>query len=222
MRVFLARRDPALFGKTMVLVAGAAGCFALGAYAGRSLATGIAIVAYLAALWCLLCLRFAARRRAGASTVLLVAFGILTGAALAPTIVYYTAVDPRVLWDAGGAAGLFTAACGAGAYLTRPDLPRLARVLLSEVLAVLACGIVLVCEHMPSGAVTNSAIAVAAYAVAVILGFLLLRRDGESARLLAAAIFAWPVNAFFFLVRNTYGRIFRWQAELWRWPVGPG
>lgn len=208
--------EKALFGKTMGLVAAAAGCFALGAYAGRHLATGVAIVAYLAALACLLSLRFAARRRATASAVLLAIFGVLTGAALTPTVVYYTAADPRVLWEAGGAAGLFTAACGVAAYLTRPRLPRMARVLLSEVLAILICGIVLVSEHLPRGALANSGIAVGAYGVVVILGFAWQRRlrNVDSARLLAASIFAVPVNAFFFVLRNPFTRVKRGARSL--------
>src|ERR1700677_1882265 len=203
-----ARRDPALFGETMGLLAGAAGCFALGSYAGRQLATGDAIVAYLAAFCCLLSLPFAARRSQGASTVLLAGFGILAGAAVTPTVVYYSATDPRVLWEAGGSAGMLTAACGVAAYLTRPDLTPLARVVISEVLAIPLCGIVLVYEHMPSGTLVNSGIAFAVYAVVVIIGFLLLRRlrDVESASLLAASIFAGPVSAFYFLLRSPYDR----------------
>lgn len=204
-----ARRDPALFGKTMALVAGAAGCFALGSYAGRHLATGVAIVAYLAALSCLVVLSLAARRWAGASAVLLAGFGILTGAAVTPTVAYYSATDPRVLWEAGGSAGMVTAACGVAAYLARPDLTRLARVVTSEVLAVLLCGTVLVGERLPPGTIVSSAIAVAVYAAVVITGFLWLRRlrDVESARLLAAAIVAGPVSAFLFVLRSAYQRL---------------
>jgi modulator of FtsH protease len=208
-------RDPALFGKTMAVVSGVAGCFALGSYSGRHLATGIAVVAYLAAFCCLLVLHFAARRSEGASTVLLAGFGILAGAAVAPTVVYYSAADTRVLWEAGGSAGLFTAACGVAAYLTRRDLTPLARVVISEVLVVLLCGIALVSEHMPRGILLNSGIAIAVYAVVVIFGFLLCRRlrNVESARLLAASIFAGPVSAFFFLLRNAYVNAFTWMQH---------
>lgn len=203
-----ARRNPALFGNTMVLLAGAAGCFALGSYAGRHVATGIAILAYLAAMCCLLSLPFAAQRWAKTSTVLLAGFGALAGAAVTPTVMYYSTADPGVLWEAGGSAGMLTAACGVAAYLTRPDLTYLARVVISEVLAILLCGIVLVYEHMPRGALVNSGIAIAVYAVVVIIGFLWLRRlrHVESARLLAASIFAGPVSAFYLLLRNTLGR----------------
>jgi modulator of FtsH protease len=205
-----ARRDPALFGKTMVLLAGAAGCFALGSYAGRHVATGVAIVAYLAAACCLLSLPFAARRSAGTSTVLLAGFGVLAGAAVTPTVVYYGAADPRVLWEGGGGAGMLTAACGVAAYLTRPALTPLARVVMSEVLAILLCGIVLIYEHMPRGTLVNSGIAIAVYALVVVIGFLLFRRlrNVESACLLAASILAGPVSAFYFLLRNTYANAF--------------
>jgi hypothetical protein len=196
-------RDPALFGKTMVVVACAAGCFALGCYAGRGMATGVAIASYLAALCCLVVLRLAARRSAGASAVLLAGFAMIAGAAAAPTAVYYSPAGPRVLWEAAGGAGLLTAACGVAACLTLPGLPLLARLVIFEVVAILLCGIVLVGERLPSGAVVSSAIAAAGYAAAVIAGFSLLRRLGGpgSARLLAAGIVTGPVSALACLLR---------------------
>ena len=196
----LARRDPALFAATMALVAGAAGCFALGAYAGRYIGTGLAILAYVAAFCCLLALRFAAHRSAGASTVLLALLGLLLGAALAPTVAY-SAADPRAVICAGGAAALFTAACAAGHYLSEPDLPPLGRMLVAEVLAVCGLGVALVLERTPSGSLVNAGIAVAAYAAVVALGFALLRRmtHVRSAPLLAASILATPVSPLFFV-----------------------
>ncbi|HEX6449124.1 MAG TPA: hypothetical protein VF060_06665 [Trebonia sp.] len=205
MRSRLTRRKPALFSQALALIAAAAGCFALGAYTAPHLATGIAIVAYLVAFGCLLSLSFAARRRATASTVLMLAFGAATGLAIAPTAVYYAAADPRVMWQAAGMAGLFTAACGVAGWLARPGLTWLSRILLSEALAILLCGIVLVSEYMALTAIGDAAIAVAAYLSLAVLGLSVLRRTREftSAPLLAASVFAAPADAFFFVLRNS-------------------
>jgi len=201
----LPRRKSALFSQALALIAAAAGCFALGAYTAPHLATGIAILAYLVAFGCLLSLSFAARRRATASTVLMLAFGAATGLAIAPTAVYYAAADPRVMWQAAGMAGLFTAACGAAGWLTRPGLPWLGRILLSEALAILLCGIVLVSEYMALTAIGYAAIAVAAYLSLAVLGLSLRRRTREftSAPLLAASVFAAPADLFFRLLRSS-------------------
>jgi uncharacterized protein len=204
------RRDPALFAQALGLIAAVPGAFALGAYSGPHLATGIAIVAYLAALVILLALRVAARRSAGSSTVLLLAFGAVAGLALAPTVVYYSAANQRLLWQAGGMAALFTAAGGVAGYLVRPGLPWLARILASEALAMLLCGIVLMSEYMALPAVGYAAIAVATYFSLAVLGISLVRRTREftSAPLLAASVVAGPADAFFFVVRNSFGLAF--------------
>jgi modulator of FtsH protease len=146
-----------LFGATMALVAATAGCFALGAYAGRYLSTGLAICAYVAAFCCLFALRFAARGHVAASLVLLAVLGLLLGAGLAPTVAY-SAADPRVLWCAGGAAALCSAACAAGDYLRDPGLPPLGRLLLAEVLGICACGAAVVLERTPRGSLVDAGI----------------------------------------------------------------
>lgn len=210
MRLRVARRDPALFSRTLGLIAAAAGCFALGAYAGPHVTTGIAIVAYVAAFGCMLTLRLAARRRAIAAAVLMLAFCAVTGLALAPTVAYYTGTDPPAMWQAGGMAGMFTAAFGVAGCLARPRLAWLARILLSEALAMLLCGIVLVSEYMAVPTIGYAAIAVAAYFSLAAGGISLLRRtrDFTSAPLLAASVFAAPANAFFFVLRNSLGLAF--------------
>ena len=76
----------ALFAQTMGLVALTAAVFAAGAYAGRHLSEGAAIVSWIAAFVVLMIMNFAARRSAAAATGLLVVFGILMGVASAPTL----------------------------------------------------------------------------------------------------------------------------------------
>src|ERR1700728_2640944 len=93
----------ALFSQTMAFVAATAALFALGAWAGHNLTGGVGIVAFIAAFACVIGMRFAARRSQELTIVLLAAFGLLIGLAVAPTIAYYGSMDPRALWEAGGA-----------------------------------------------------------------------------------------------------------------------
>ena len=99
----------ALFSQTMSYVAATAGLFALGAWLGRNLSGGVGIVAFIAAFACLIGMRFAAKRSAQLTVGLLAAFGLLIGLAVAPTVAYYGSMDPRALWEAGGATALFVA-----------------------------------------------------------------------------------------------------------------
>jgi uncharacterized protein len=66
------------------------------------------------------------------------------GLATAPTISYYTNVDPEPVWEAGGATALFVAGFGTGGYATRRDLSALARVLCWALIALIAFGVVLI------------------------------------------------------------------------------
>ncbi|HEU4426442.1 MAG TPA: hypothetical protein VFR67_28205 [Pilimelia sp.] len=70
-RVRAVDRIRTLFGQVMWYVAATAGLFALGAYLGRDVAYGVAIVCYLLAFACLVGMRFAVRSSAGLSVALL-------------------------------------------------------------------------------------------------------------------------------------------------------
>jgi len=203
-----ARRDPALFSQALGFIAATSGCFAGGAWAGPHLATGIALIAYPAVFGCLVSLPVAARRSPGCSTALMLSFGAVTGLVLARTAAYYGVADPRLMCQAAGMAGLLTAACGLAVYLARPGLAPLARVLLSEALAMTLCGIVLVSEYMALPSAGWAAIAAAAYFSLSALGLSLMGRirDFTSAPLLAAAVFAAPADIFFLALRNSLRR----------------
>ena len=73
-----------LFGQTMGLVALTAALFALGAYAGRHLSEGAAIIAWIGAFIVLMVMNFAARKSTGLATGLLAVFGILLVAIALP------------------------------------------------------------------------------------------------------------------------------------------
>jgi FtsH-binding integral membrane protein len=199
-----AARDSAhsLFAQTMGYVAATAGLFALGAYLGRNLSSGAGIIAFFAALACLIGMRFAARRSQQLTIALLAAVGLLLGLALAMTLAYYTRVNPQALWQAGGATALFIAGFGAGGYATRRDLAVVARVCFWALLALIAFGIVLIFVHIPGGALVYSVLGLVIFAGYTMFDFQRLRRsqDAASAPLLAASIFLDILNVFLFFL----------------------
>lgn len=197
-------RAHTLFAQTMEYVAGAAALFALGAYLGRHLASGgAAIAAFIAAFACLIAMRFAARRSRPLTVVLLAAFGLLIGLAMAPTLVYYASTNPQVLWQAGGATALFIAGFGAAGYATRRDLSALARISFWALLALIVFGIVLIFVRIPHGSLIYSALGLVIFAGFTMFDFQRLRRsaDLDSAPLLAASIFLDVLNVFLFFLR---------------------
>jgi FtsH-binding integral membrane protein len=196
-------RTRTLFGQTMGLVALTAAVFAAGAYAGRNLAHGAGIVAFIAAFVCLIVMRFTARRSPGVTTALLMGFGALMGVASAPTLVYYASVQPTILWQAGGATALFIAGFGAAGYTTKRDLFWLWRVSFIALLALIVFGIVLIFVHIPHGYLLYSVLGLVVFAGLTMVDFQRLRRTQglNSAPLLAASIFLDALNVFFFFLR---------------------
>jgi FtsH-binding integral membrane protein len=191
-----------LFSQTMGYVAITAGLFALGAYLGRNLTGAVGIIAFIAAFACLIGMRFASRSSLQLTVGLLGAFGLLIGLAVAPTIAYYGSMDPRALWEAGGATALFIAGFGAAGYATRRDLAPLARVAFWALVALIIFGIVLIFVHIPGGALVYSLLGLVIFAGFVMFDFQRLRTntDAASAPLLAASIFLYILNVFLFFL----------------------
>jgi FtsH-binding integral membrane protein len=201
---FAARDQTAtLFGQTMGLVALTAAVFAAGAYAGRHLSEGAAIVAWIVAFVMLMIMNFAARKSPVAATVLLVVFGVLMGVASAPTLVWYATTNPTILWQAGGATALFIGAFGAVGYLTRRDLSVVYRISFFALLALLIFGIVLIFVHIPHGSLIYAILGLVIFAGLTMGDFQRLRRtkDLNSAPLIAASIFLDILNVFWFFLR---------------------
>jgi FtsH-binding integral membrane protein len=192
----------ALFSQTMSYVAATAGLFALGAWLGRNLSGGVGIIAFIAAFAALIAMRFAAKRSAPATTALLAAFGLLIGLAVAPTVAYYGATDPRALWQAGGATALFIAAFGAAGYATRRDLTAIARISFWALLALILVGIVLIFVHIPGGQLAYSALGLVIFAGFTMFDFQRLRTNTDQALapLIAASIFLDLLNVFLFFL----------------------
>jgi modulator of FtsH protease len=193
-----------LFAQTMGLVALTAAVFAAGAYAGRHLSEGAAIVSWIAAFVVLMIMNFAARRSSPAlATGLLVVFGILMGVASAPTLYWYGSTDPQILWQAGGATALFIAVFGAVGYTTRRDLSNIVRFAFFALIALLIFGIVLIFVHIPHASLIYAVLGLVIFAALTMGDFQRLRRtkNMNSAPLIAASIFLDVLNVFFFFLR---------------------
>jgi modulator of FtsH protease len=197
-------RDDArvLFSQTMGLVAVTAGLFAVGAYLGRNLSYGWGLVLFLVSFGCLLGMNVAVRQSEQLAIGLLFAFGVLVGLATAPTIAYYAATDPQVVWQAGGATALFIAGFGA-----RRDLAPLARILFFALLALIIFGIITIFVRIPNGSLIYSILGLVIFAGFTMVDFQRLRRtkDIRAAPLLAASIFLDILNVFL-LFLNLFGR----------------
>jgi FtsH-binding integral membrane protein len=196
-----------LLGQTMGLVAVTAGLFALGAYLGRDLSYGWGWIFFIASFGCLIGLNVAAQRSEGAAITLLFAFGVLIGAATAPTIAYYASTDPQIVWQAGGATALFIAGFGAVGYATRRDLSALARILFWALIALIVFGIVLIFVQIPNGQLIYAILGLVIFAGLTAFDFQRLRRtqDIRSAPLIAASIFLDVLNVFL-LFLSIFGR----------------
>ena len=193
----------ALFGQTMGYVALTAGLFALGAWAGHDLAGGVGIVAFIAAFACLIGMQFAVRRSLPVTVALMGAFGLLIGLAVAPTVAYYGSMDPRALWEAGGATALFVAGFGAAGYATRRDLAPVARASFWALVALIVFGIVLIFVNIPHGDLVYSVLGLVIFAGFTMFDFQRLRtnQDITSAPFLAASIFLDILNVFLFFLQ---------------------
>jgi uncharacterized protein len=192
----------ALFAQTMGYVAVTAAIFALGTWLGRNLSGGVGIVAFIAAFAALLGMRFAARRSTQLAVGLMCAFGLLIGLAVAPTVAYYGSMDPRALWEAGGATALFIAGFGTAGYATRRDLTALARLSFWALLVLILAGIVLIFVNIPGADLAYSILGLVIFAGFTMFDFQRLRANTSDAIApqLAASIFLDVLNVFLFFL----------------------
>ena len=196
-------RTRTLFGQTMGFVALTAGLFALGAYLGRNLSPGAGLLFFIAAFVCLIAMRFTSRSSPPLTVLLLVAFGLFIGLALAPTLVSYASADPQAFWQAGGATALFIAGFGAAGYATRRDLAVIGRISFLALIALIVFGIVLIFIRIPHGELVYSVLGLVIFAGLTMFDFQRLHRseDIDSAPLMAASIFLDILNVFLFFLR---------------------
>jgi modulator of FtsH protease len=187
----------------MGFVALTAGVFALGAYLGRNLSPGAGLLLFIAAFVCLIAMRFTSRSSPPLTVLLLVAFGLFMGLALAPTLVSYASADPQALWEAGGATALFIAGFGAAGYATRRDLAVVGRISFIALIALIVFGIVLIFVRIPHGDLVYSVLGLVIFAGLTMFDFQRLHRsqDIDSAPLIASSIFLDILNVFLFFLR---------------------
>jgi len=196
-------RTRTLFGQTMGFVALTARIFALGAYVGRNLSPGAGLLFFIVAFVCLIAMRFSSRSSPPLTVLLLVAFGLSMGLALAPTLVSYASADPQALWEAGGATALFIAGFGAAGYATRRDLAVVGRISFIALIALIVFGIVLIFIRIPHGDLIYSVLGLVIFAGLTMFDFQRLHRsqDIDSAPLIASSIFLDILNVFQFFLQ---------------------
>jgi modulator of FtsH protease len=196
-------RTRTLFGQTMGYVAVTTGFFALGAYVGRNLSQGWAIVWFIVAFVCLIAMNFTVRRSTGLTVGLLFLVGALLGLAMAPAILYYADTNPQAVWQAGGATALFIGGFGAAGYATRRDLSAIARVCFFALIGLIIFGIVLIFVNIPGGSLIYSVLGLVIFAGLTMFDFQRLRRTKnlDAAPLIAASIFLDALNVFLFFLR---------------------
>lgn len=198
-----------LFSQTMGLVALTTAAFALGAYAARNVPAGWIWVLFIASFVSLFAVSAASRRSEQAAVGLLLVFGLLIGAAVAPTISYYASSNPRALWDAGSATALFVVGFGAAGYGTRRDLSRLGRLLSWALLGLILFGVIAILADLPNGSLLYAVFGLVIFAGLTSYDFQRLRRnkDIRTAPLLASSIFLDILNVFLlFLSFNGRGK----------------
>jgi modulator of FtsH protease len=198
----------ALLGPVMGFVASTVAFAGLGAYLGRDLSGGGAIVFFLAAFACILGLNAAAARgREPLAIVLLFTLGLLLGIAVAPTLAAYSDTDPAALWQAAGATAAFVAALGSYGYATRRDLSGLSRTLFWALLALIVFGLVALFVSIPGGNVIYALAGLAIFGGFTVVDFNRLRRAGQNAAVpIAASIFLDIFNVFVLLLGLLGGR----------------
>jgi FtsH-binding integral membrane protein len=196
-----------LFGQVMWLVAGTAGFFTLGCYAGRNLSPGWSILWFIAGFGCLIALNFAVRR-GQAGVILLAGVGLFLGLAMGPAVAYYSTTSPQAVWQAAGATALFMAGFGAAGYASRRDLSALGRISFFALIALILFGIVLIFVHIPAAEMLYSILGLIIFAGLTMFDFQRLRRSRgiTSAPVLAASIFLDALNVFLFFLRIFGGR----------------
>jgi len=191
-----------LVGQTLGYVATTTGVFAVGAYLGRDISMGWGLVFFLLSLGAIFGMSAAAKRSLDLAVGIMLAFGLLIGLSVAPTLSYYVDNDAGTLWQAGAATALFVGACGAAGYGTRRDLTQLARWFTWGLFALIVFSLVLVFVQIPGGSVIFALVGLVIFAGLTAFDFQRLRRnqDIREAPLLAVSIFLDILNAFLLLL----------------------
>ena len=195
-------RSRAIFGQTMGLVAVTAAVAGLGAYLCRDLSRGVAMVAIIGAIVCIVAMNAAIKRSEQLAIGLLFGMGALIGVSSGPILAYYASVNPSALWQAAGATALFIGAFGAYGYATRRDLSMIGRISFFALLGLILFGLVLLFVSVPGGHLIYIVLGLVIFAGYTMYDFQRLRHAGqiEAAPLLAASIFLDIFNVFMLML----------------------
>jgi FtsH-binding integral membrane protein len=202
-----ARTDArAIFAKVMFLVAVTAGFCAVGAYIGRDLSSGWALICWIGALGLTIGMSFGRRREEATRLQMTLLFGVgtLLGLAIGPTLESYASVEGggTLIAQAAGLTALFMAVMGAVGYLTTRDLTNLGRVSFIGLIALLLFGIVAIFVNIPGEDLIWCIGGLVVFAGLTIFDFWRLRRAGEGdVALIALSIFLDAFNVFLFILR---------------------
>lgn len=193
-----------LFSRVMFLVGVTCAFTALGAFIGRDLGQGTAIVFWLVALGMILASGFIKKQSGALGMSLLFAVGLVLGLAVGPTLNYYVAVNgAEVLWQAAGATALFIIAFGAWGYATRRDLSVYVRFFFWALIGLIVFGVVLIFVQIPQGQLIWAILGLAIFAFWTAFDFQRLKRSntGNVAVPIALGIFLDIFNVFLFFLQ---------------------
>ena len=194
-----------LFGQVMFLVAVALGLLSLGAYVGRDLSQGAALLCSFAGLGMLLVQSFGGQRfRVGPFAIgWLYALAVLIGLGLGPAISSYIEFDPGTVAQAALGTALTVIGMGALGLLLSKDLSPWMRPLSIVVLVAVGISIAgLLFGGLGSMSPILSVVIFAVSALLIMVDFNYLRKHGTEVDTvwLATGIFVSIVNIFLSLL----------------------
>jgi modulator of FtsH protease len=193
-----------LFSRVMFLVGVTCAFTALGAFIGRDLSPGTAIIFWLVALGMILASGFIKKQSGALGMSLLFAVGLVLGLAVGPTLNYYVAVNgSEVLYQAAGATALFIGAFGAWGYATRRDLAPYVRFFFWALIGLIVFGVVMIFVQIPQGQLIWAILGLVIFAFWTAFDFQRLKRSntGNVAVPIALGIFLDIFNVFLFFLQ---------------------
>lgn len=207
-RPMAAARDDAraVFAKTMFLVAVTAGFAAAGAYVGRNLSWGVALLCWIGSIGLVIAMSVARRKEEVTRLQMGLLFGVgaLLGIAIGPTLQRYATLEggSTIIAQAAGLTALFMALMGAIGYLSRRDLSGLGRISFIGLIVLILFGLVGIFVNIPNQNLIWCVGGLVVFAGLTTFDFWRLRRAGEGdVALIALSIFLDAFNVFLFMLQ---------------------
>ncbi len=196
----------AIFGKVMFLVAITAAFAAAGAWVGRDLSGGWALLSWVGAFVLIIAMSFARKRDevSGLQMGMLFGLGALLGLAIGPTLNQYASVEGggTIIAQAAGLTAIFMAIMGTVGYLTKRDLTWLGRISFVGLIILLVFGLVAIFVNIPGGDLIWCIGGLVVFAGLTIFDFNRLRKAGNAdVVMIACSIFLDAFNVFLFMLQ---------------------